>query len=77
MMNFLFWRTRPNPLSNLLSKCILDPRDLKLIQMLNLTGHFPILTFICFISSNICSGGRLATALLMDSGASSGMQPSP
>lgn len=31
-----------------------------------------VLTFICFISSNICSGGRLATALLMDSGASCG-----
>lgn len=34
-------------------------------------------TFICFISSNICSGGRLATALLMDSGASSGLTGSP
>lgn len=34
-------------------------------------------TFICFISSNICSGGRLATALLMDSGASCGWTLSP
>lgn len=37
----------------------------------------PALTFICFISSNICSGGRLATARLMDSGASSGLTGSP
>ena len=29
-------------------------------------------TFICFISSNICSGGRLATALVMASRALSG-----
>lgn len=35
------------------------------------------LTFICFMSSNICSGGRLATARLMDSGASSGLTGSP
>lgn len=36
-----------------------------------------VLTFICFMSSNICSGGRLATARLMDSGASSGLTGSP
>ena len=29
-------------------------------------------TFICLMSSNICSGGKLATALVIASGASSG-----
>ena len=35
------------------------------------------LTFICFINSNICSGGKLATALDMASGAFSGSTGSP
>jgi len=34
-------------------------------------------TFICFINSNICSGGKLATALATASGAFSGSTGSP
>ena len=34
-------------------------------------------SFICFINSNICSGGKLATALLIASGAFSGSTGSP
>ena len=33
--------------------------------------------FICFISSNICSGGKLATALVITSGAFSGGTGAP
>lgn len=33
--------------------------------------------FICFINSNICSGGKVATALLIASGAFSGSTGSP
>ena len=35
------------------------------------------LTFICFMSSNICSGGKLATACVIASGASSGATAGP
>ena len=39
--------------------------------------HCEWFTFICFISSNICSGGKLATACVMASGASSGATGGP
>jgi len=46
-----------------------------------MTDKVPIstmyLTFICFINSNICSGGKLATALATASGAFSGSTGSP
>jgi len=39
--------------------------------------QYQVVTFICFINSNICSGGKLATALATASGAFSGSTGSP